>query len=119
LIFMRSGGEPLADFRGAIARAIEAGRTTAVLRPTGFAACAPQTASANCSDSAALRQPAPSLTDLDSDQRQGVVGRNRGLRPGVDPGYVARPPWRILRGDRTTPTEIGGVPAAQVLGPKC
>jgi hypothetical protein len=36
----------------------------------------------------------------------------------VDPGYVARPPWRILRGDRTTPTEIGGVPAAQVLGAK-
>jgi hypothetical protein len=66
-----------------------------------------------------LRQPVPSPTDLESDRRQGVVGRNRGLRPGVDPGYVARPPWRILRGDRTTPTEIGGVPAAQVLGPKC
>ncbi len=74
--------------------------------------------SGNCSgNKPSFRAPSP--TDFDSHRRQGVVGRNRGIRPGADPGYVARPPWRILRGNRTTPAGIGGVPAAQVLGPKC
>ena len=46
--------------------------------------------------------------------------RNLRLRPGADPGYVARPPWRILRAFRTLPTNVGSVlshtPSAREAG---